>query len=110
LAGGGVAGSVDFGISFAGSAGAGVLGGGDEGAEFILSEGDVLSALGAGRSHALRPSVMTDAAARIKIFMLLLSFKTKMLSAMQVLPRHQLCEVKMPCSTQQLSTRMRRGL
>jgi hypothetical protein len=110
LAGGGVAGSVDFGISFAGSAGAGVLGGGDEGAEFILSEGEVLPALGAGRSHALRPSVMTDAAAKIKIFMLLLSLKTKMPSVMQVLPKHALCAVKMARSTQQSSTRMRRGL
>ena len=73
-AGGGAAGSVGFGASFAGSDVAGVLG-----AVLILSGGDAPVLGGTARSQAVRPSEMRHAAARVILFMLLLSLETKVL-------------------------------
>jgi hypothetical protein len=78
-AGGGVAGSVVFGGSFAGSGVAEVLGGGVVGAVLVLSGGDAPVLGGAGRSQAVRPSEMSNAAAKVIFFMLLLSLETKVL-------------------------------
>jgi hypothetical protein len=80
-AGGGVAGSVVFGGSFAGSGVAEVLGGGVVGAVLVLSGGDAPVLGGAGRSQAVRPSEMSNAAAKVIFFMLLLSLETKVLRA-----------------------------
>ena len=87
-AGGGVAGSVVFGGSFAGSGVADVLGAGVVGAEFILSGGDAPALGGAGRSQAVRPSEIRHAAAKVIFFMLLLSWKTKVFRAMCHAKRH----------------------
>lgn len=94
-AGGGAAGSVVFGGSFAGSGVAEVLGGGVVGAEFILSggaDGDAPALGGAGRSQAVRPSEMSNAAAKAAVkeifFMMLLTLETKVLRATQNLPQH----------------------
>lgn len=87
-AGGGVAGSVVFGGSFAGSDVAGVLGDDVLGAVLVLSGGDAPVLGGAGRSQAVRPSEMRHAAAKVIFFMLLLSLETKMLRAI----RYALCK------------------
>jgi hypothetical protein len=56
-----------------------VLGGGVVGAVLVLSGGDAPALDGAGRSQAVRPSEMSNAAAKEIFFMLLLSLETKVL-------------------------------
>jgi hypothetical protein len=86
-AGGGVAGSVVFGGSFAGSegAGAGVLGGGGDvlGATLGFSGGGALPDLETGWSHAVRPSGISNVAAKVNNFMVLLSLEIKVLGDAQ---------------------------
>jgi hypothetical protein len=88
-----VAGSVVFGGSFAGSGVVEVLGGGAVGDDVLgavlgLSGGDAPALGGVGRSQAVRPSEMSNAAAKVIFFMLLLSLETKVLRVMRYARRH----------------------